>query len=142
KPMGAVIVVHEVWGFNSYIQDVCRRVASLGYSALAPMLYWSEGGMLFEPEAIRQAMRVVWDLSLPERYDRTELLAAIREKRAPDKIGQLLNVLYDRDFRARMLQDLVSLAESATSEGIPAGTIGFSMGGGLALRLAARFGRL
>jgi carboxymethylenebutenolidase len=142
KPRGVVLVVHEVWGFNSYIQDICRRVASLEYSALAPLLYWSDEGTLFEPETIQQAMRVVWDLSLPERYDRSKLLAAIKEGSASEETARLLNTLYDRDFRAKMLHDMESITESATSEGLPAGAIGFSMGGGLALWLAARSKRL
>jgi carboxymethylenebutenolidase len=40
---GAVIVLHEAMGLNDHIRDVTRRVAGLGYTALAPDLYTREG---------------------------------------------------------------------------------------------------
>ena len=42
-PRGAVIVLHEAMGLNDHIKDVTRRVADLGYTALAPDLYTREG---------------------------------------------------------------------------------------------------
>jgi carboxymethylenebutenolidase len=41
RPIGAgrrpaVIVVNEIFGIHSYIKDVCRRLARLGYVAIAP----------------------------------------------------------------------------------------------------------
>lgn len=42
-PRGAVIVLHEAMGLNDHITDVTRRVAGLGYTALAPDLYAREG---------------------------------------------------------------------------------------------------
>jgi carboxymethylenebutenolidase len=38
-----VLVVQEIFGVNDYIQDVCRRLAKLGYLAVAPELYWRQG---------------------------------------------------------------------------------------------------
>ncbi len=38
-----VLVVQEVFGVNAYIQDVCRRLAKLGYLAIAPELFWRHG---------------------------------------------------------------------------------------------------
>jgi carboxymethylenebutenolidase len=34
-----VLVVQEIFGVNDYIRDVCRRLAKLGYLAIAPELY-------------------------------------------------------------------------------------------------------
>lgn len=34
-----ILVVSEVWGVHEYIQDVCRRLAKLGYLAVAPELF-------------------------------------------------------------------------------------------------------
>jgi carboxymethylenebutenolidase len=34
-----VIVIEEIFGVHEYIQDVCRRLAKLGYLAVAPELY-------------------------------------------------------------------------------------------------------
>ena len=44
KPAGAgpfpvVLVIEEIFGVHEYIQDVCRRLASEGYLAVAPELY-------------------------------------------------------------------------------------------------------
>jgi carboxymethylenebutenolidase len=34
-----VLVVHEIFGVHEYIKDTCRRLAKLGYLAVAPELY-------------------------------------------------------------------------------------------------------
>jgi carboxymethylenebutenolidase len=44
KPQGAgpfpvVLVIEEIFGVHDYIKDVCRRLAKLGYFAVAPELY-------------------------------------------------------------------------------------------------------
>ena len=41
---GAVIVVQEAFGVNSYIEDVTRRFADTGYHAVAPHLFHRAGG--------------------------------------------------------------------------------------------------
>lgn len=38
-----VLVVHEIFGVHEYIRDVCRRLAKLGYFAVAPALYARQG---------------------------------------------------------------------------------------------------
>ena len=38
-----VLVVHEIFGVNEWVQDVCRRFAKLGYMAIAPALYARQG---------------------------------------------------------------------------------------------------
>ena len=42
-PSPLVLVVHEIFGVHEYIQDVCRRFAREGYTALAPDLYQRHG---------------------------------------------------------------------------------------------------
>lgn len=39
----AVIVINEVFGIHDYIKDVCRRLAKLGYVAVAPALFARAG---------------------------------------------------------------------------------------------------
>jgi carboxymethylenebutenolidase len=54
----AVIVVSEVFGIHEYIKDVCRRLAHLGYVALAPAFFVRAG----DPAGISdmgQVMRIV-----------------------------------------------------------------------------------
>jgi len=36
----AVLVHFEIFGVNSHIESVCRRIAEAGYAALAPDYYW------------------------------------------------------------------------------------------------------
>lgn len=38
-----VLVVQEIFGVHEYIKDVCRRLAKLGYCAVAPDLYVRQG---------------------------------------------------------------------------------------------------
>lgn len=42
-PFPAVIVVSEIFGIHEYIRDVCRRLAVLGYVALAPDFFARAG---------------------------------------------------------------------------------------------------
>jgi carboxymethylenebutenolidase len=42
-PFPAVIVVSEVFGVHEYIRDVCRRLAKLGYVAIAPAFFIRAG---------------------------------------------------------------------------------------------------
>jgi carboxymethylenebutenolidase len=39
----AVIVVNEVFGIHDYIKDICRRLAKLGYVAVAPDFFYRSG---------------------------------------------------------------------------------------------------
>lgn len=41
--LATVLVVQEIFGVHEHIQDVCRRLAKLGYLAIAPELYFREG---------------------------------------------------------------------------------------------------
>jgi carboxymethylenebutenolidase len=41
---GAVIVIQEAFGVNEHIQDVARRFADVGYTAVAPALFHRAGG--------------------------------------------------------------------------------------------------
>ena len=38
-----ILVVQEIFGVHDYIKDVCRRLAKLGYLAIAPELYARQG---------------------------------------------------------------------------------------------------
>lgn len=43
-----VLVVQEIFGVHEHIQDICRRLAKLGYLAIAPELYFRQG----DPRAV------------------------------------------------------------------------------------------
>jgi carboxymethylenebutenolidase len=42
-PFPTVLVVQEIFGVHEHIRDVCRRLAKLGYLAIAPELYFRQG---------------------------------------------------------------------------------------------------
>jgi carboxymethylenebutenolidase len=42
-PFPTVLVVQEVFGVHEHIKDICRRLAKLGYYAIAPELYARQG---------------------------------------------------------------------------------------------------
>jgi carboxymethylenebutenolidase len=42
-PFPVVLVVQEIFGVHEHIKDVCRRLAKLGYMAIAPELYARQG---------------------------------------------------------------------------------------------------
>jgi carboxymethylenebutenolidase len=42
----AIIVVNEIFGIHDYIKDICRRLARLGYVAVAPDFFYRAGANL------------------------------------------------------------------------------------------------
>lgn len=45
KDFPVVLVVQEIFGVHEHIKDVCRRLAKLGYLAIAPELYARQGSV-------------------------------------------------------------------------------------------------
>lgn len=43
RPLPVVLVVQEIFGVHEHIKDICRRLARLGYLAVAPELYARQG---------------------------------------------------------------------------------------------------
>src|SRR5277367_5784738 len=43
KALPVVLVVQEIFGVHEHIKDLCRRLAKLGYLAIAPELYAPQG---------------------------------------------------------------------------------------------------
>ena len=42
-PFPVILVVQEIFGVHEHIRDICRRLAKLGYLAIAPELYFRQG---------------------------------------------------------------------------------------------------
>jgi carboxymethylenebutenolidase len=53
-----VLVVHEIWGVHEYLKDVSRRLAKLGYLAVAPELYARQG----DPSKITDTGAIIKDI--------------------------------------------------------------------------------
>jgi carboxymethylenebutenolidase len=62
-PHPVVLVVQEIFGLHEHIKDVCRRLAKLGYLAVAPALYVRQGDVTQLPtiDEIRKIVNIVPD---------------------------------------------------------------------------------
>lgn len=63
-PHPVVIVIHEIFGLHEHIRDVARRFAHEGFLAVAPELYFREGGVA-DLESFDEILEVV--RSVPDR---------------------------------------------------------------------------
>lgn len=78
-PFPVVLVVQEIFGVNEHIQDVCRRLAKLGYFAVAPELYFRQGdvsGMTDHREIFEKVVSKVADAQVMADLDAAAVFAA------------------------------------------------------------------
>jgi carboxymethylenebutenolidase len=59
KSLPVILVVQEVFGVHEHIQDLCRRLARLGYFAVAPELYFRQGDPRLYPDVSELIEKVV-----------------------------------------------------------------------------------
>lgn len=64
----AIVVVNEIFGIHDYIKDVCRRLAKLGYVAVAPDFFYRSGVDLPALTDMQQIRPVVAEAT-PEQVD-------------------------------------------------------------------------
>ncbi len=69
RPAGAgkypvIVVISEILGLNEYIKDVCRRFAKEGYYAIAPEMFYREGGVGHLKDA-QEILKIV--LNIPRK---------------------------------------------------------------------------
>jgi carboxymethylenebutenolidase len=64
----AILVVNEIFGIHDYIKDVCRRLARLGYVAIAPDFFYRSGVDLPALSDIQQIRPIVAQAT-PEQVD-------------------------------------------------------------------------
>ena len=72
-PFATVLVVQEIFGVHEHIKDVCRRLAKLGYLAVAPELYARQGDVskLSDINEIRKVVSKVSDAQVMADLDAT-----------------------------------------------------------------------
>ncbi len=78
-PFPAVLVIEEIFGVHEYVKDVCRRLAKLGYLAVAPELYARIGdlsGMTDVGQIVRDVISKTPDATLLTDLDSTAAWAA------------------------------------------------------------------
>lgn len=85
-----VLVVQEIFGVHEYIKDVCRRLAKLGYLAVAPALYARQGDvskMTDIQEIITQVVSKVPDAQVMSDLDATVAWARGTGKASTKELG-------------------------------------------------------
>ena len=86
----AVIVVNEVFGIHDYIKDICRRLAKLGYIAVAPDFFYRSGVDLPAMTDIQQIIPIVrqaGDAQVDADVRATSAWIKTRPFARPDRIG-------------------------------------------------------
>ena len=89
-PFPIVIVVQEIFGVHEHIKDVCRRLAKLGYLAVAPELYLRQGkvaGMEDIQQIIRTVVAKVPDRQVMADLDATAAWAAAAGNGDPARLA-------------------------------------------------------
>ncbi len=132
-----VVVLHEVWGFDANIERACKRLRKLGFATVVPDLYEGYGSLLTS-QNIRDAMEVVWDLSLEERQDKRKVAAEVARKGAGTAAREVLSVMYDQSFRDGMVDIALEAVGAAREKHEHVATLGFSLGGGISLISATK----
>lgn len=74
-PFPVVLVVQEIFGVHEHIKDICRRLAKLGYLAVAPELYARQGDVSKETDIQKIIADVV--SKVPDAQVMSDLDAAV-----------------------------------------------------------------
>lgn len=119
-PFPGVVVAQHAGGVDTFIRNVCDRLAEAGFAAAAPDMYHRQDGMTFEElAAVPQ--------DDPDRF-----------KKMMAKAGQMKDEEIEADVRAS-LAHLRSLSQVGSA---PIGIIGFCGGGRVVYVMAARIPEL
>lgn len=90
-----IVLIHEIFGVNSYVRDCAQRLADAGYVTLAPDLFWRTHPGLDLPnddEGMKAGMAAVEDLDFPQAAgDAIAALAALRK--LPEVTGAKAGIL-------------------------------------------------
>jgi carboxymethylenebutenolidase len=84
-----VLVIQEIFGVHEHIRDVCRRLAKLGFVAIAPELFFREGDVtqLQDINEIRKIVAKVPDAQVMSDLDDTLTWAVQNSNAASDRLG-------------------------------------------------------
>ncbi len=90
RALPVVLVVQEIFGVHEHLKDVCRRLAKVGYLAVAPELYARQGDVSkisdFK-EIVSRVVSKVPDAQVLSDLDATAAWAAKSGGGDPDKLG-------------------------------------------------------
>jgi carboxymethylenebutenolidase len=82
-----ILVVQEIFGVHAHIQDICRRLAKLGYLAIAPEMFYRQGDVsrLTSIDQIRPIVARVPDAQVMADLDSAITWASSQGN--PNKVG-------------------------------------------------------
>jgi carboxymethylenebutenolidase len=89
-PFPMILVVQEIFGVHEHIKDICRRLAKLGYLAVAPELYARQGDVSKIEnigEIISKVVSKVPDAQVMSDLDATVAWAKESSKGDPARLG-------------------------------------------------------
>jgi len=89
-PFPMVLVVQEIFGVHEHIKDICRRLAKLGYFAVAPELYARQGDVSKVtdiPKILSEVVSKVPDMQVMSDLDSTVEWAKKSGKADTAKLG-------------------------------------------------------
>lgn len=111
SPAGAVVMIQEIFGVNATMRALSDWVASMGFVAVCPDLFWrQQPGVQLDPDAGQKE----WE-------------------RAFALMGGM-----DQDLAVEDLKATLAVARGMEGANGKAGTMGFCLGGRLAFMMAAR----
>lgn len=89
-PFPTVLVIQEIFGVHEHIKDICRRLAKLGYFAVAPALYARQGDvstMTDVQEILAKVVSKVPDAQVASDLDATLAWAKGQQQVNTSKLG-------------------------------------------------------
>ncbi|TXK76952.1 dienelactone hydrolase family protein [Paenibacillus sp. N3.4] len=144
----AVIVIQEIWGVDSHIQDVARRFAQAGYMAFAPDLFArnqsKERGLEEDRVAAAQAfLNTIPSSSWRQAEERAAALATYPESEQI-QLTETLEKVFGLQSKLGEFIDQIRLTsqflrhEFAPTRGQGVASVGFCLGGALSAVLASQ----
>ena len=84
---GAVLIIHDIWGYTDFYKDLTRRITAQGHAAALVDFFGRQGDL---PEAMREA--VVTQQRAPKMDAPTGKLAGARQKTTNARIVSVPSV--------------------------------------------------
>ena len=92
KNFPVVVVVQEIFGLHEHIQDICRRLAKLGYYAISAELFSREGDPSKMPDIqsiVQKIVAVLPDAQVMSDIDATVAFAKASKHANTDRLGMV-----------------------------------------------------
>lgn len=84
-----ILVIQEIFGVHEHIRDICRRLAKLGYLAVAPGLFWRYGDVTVKDtsEIMTGVVSKVPDAQIMADLDATAAFATAQSVSDPGRVA-------------------------------------------------------